>query len=147
MVYNTSQAGIDLIKRWEGLKREAYQDVAGVWTIGYGHTRTAKPGMRISEPEAESLLRSDLLDAEKAVNQMVTVPLEQREFDALVSFVFNLGAGAFKSSSLLARINAGNKIDGAATLPAWNKAMVGGKLTPLLGLIRRRADELRLFVG
>ena len=147
MIYTTSTAGLALIKRWEGCKLVAYQDVAGVWTIGYGHTRTAKQGMRIGDAEAEVLLRGDLLDAEKAVNRLVKVPLEQREFDALVSFTFNLGVGALERSTLLRLINAGDKLAGAITLVQWNKAIVGGKLTPLLGLVRRRVAELQMFLG
>lgn len=147
MIYHLSARGLDLIKRWEGCKLDAYRDIAGVWTIGYGHTKTAKAGMKITEPEATALLLGDLADAEKAVNQAVTVPLTQGQYDALVSFTFNLGAGALQRSSLLKLVNAGDPIMGAATLPQWCKATVGGKLAPVLGLARRRADELQLFLS
>jgi len=147
MVYTTSSAGLALIKRWEGLRLTAYQDVAKIWTIGYGHTNTAKPGMVITEAEADKLLRSDLLSAEKDVNRLVTVPLEQREFDALVSFTFNLGGGALGTSTLLKLINAGDKLGGAVTIPQWCKANVNGGLKPVLGLVRRRVDELLMFAG
>ena len=157
MVYNLSAAGLDLIKKHEGCKLAAYQDIAGVWTIGYGHTRTAKPGMVITEQQASDLLRGDVADACQAVNQLVTVPLEQREFDALVSFVFNLGRGglmrfnpmtkAQEPTQVLVALNAGQKIKAAANMMAWHNAVVNGKLTPVLGLARRRAAEVAYFLG
>jgi lysozyme len=147
MVYNLSPRGLDLIKKHEGLRLDAYRDIAGVWTIGYGHTKTAKPGMKITEPEAESLLRSDLADAERAVNQSVKVPLKQGQYDALVSFVFNLGGGALARSTLLRLLNAGDALGGAMTIPQWCKASVNGQLVPVLGLLRRRAEELQLFLS
>jgi lysozyme len=137
-----SQAGVDLIKRWEGLRTNAYKCPAGVWTIGYGHTRTAKPGMMISHGEAENLLREDLKGFELAVSRAVTVPLNQNQFDALVSFAFNVGIGAFVKSSLLRILNTGDYEDAARQFSRWVRG--GGQKLP--GLVSRRKAEYELFV-
>jgi lysozyme len=114
-------------------------------TIGYGHTKGVKKNMRITKEEAENLLRDDLRSFEAEVKNMVDVPLSQYQFDALVSFVFNLGAANFKSSTLLKKLNAGDYAAVPAQLMRWNKARVGGKLQPLTGLTRRRTAEAALF--
>ena len=113
MAFTTSQAGIDLIKSFENCELTAYQDVAGVWTIGYGHTAGVYAGMTITQAQAEEFLRSDLKTAENAVNGKVTYPLTQNMFDALVSLTFNIGSGNFGSSTLLKKLNQGD-INGAA---------------------------------
>jgi len=142
-----SESGIALLKRFEGLELEAYQDIAGVWTIGYGHTGPdVQPGMRITEREAEALLRRDLKSRENAVERLVNVPLNQNEFDALVSFVYNVGAEAFRRSTALRRLNRGARLAAAEALTWWNKATVNGVLREVLGLTRRRAAEKALFV-
>ncbi len=141
-----SEAGIDLIKRFEGLELESYQDIAGVWTIGYGHTETAGPDQKISAREADDLLRRDLAPRERAVEQLVKVPLNQNEFDALVSFVFNVGIGALKSSTALKRLNRNDRLGAADALTWWNKATVAGVLREVTGLTRRRASERALFL-
>lgn len=102
----TSDKGIALIKGFEGLRLKAYKCSAGVWTIGYGHTKGVKEGQTITEAEAETLLREDLRTFEVGVSSLVTVFLHQCQFDALVSFAFNLGVGAIKGSTLLKKINA-----------------------------------------
>ena len=145
----TSDKGIALIKRHEGLRLNAYPDIAHGWsraTIGYGHTSqagppTVKQGMAITEAEAERILRQDLIKFEGAVSALVSVPLTQSQFDALVSFTFNLGPGNLQSSTLLRKLNAGDYTGAAAEFPKWNKA--GGKV--LQGLVNRRADERRMF--
>ncbi|PQA86568.1 hypothetical protein CW354_16290 [Marinicaulis flavus] len=143
----TSESGIELIKRFEGLELEAYQDIAGIWTIGYGHTGPdVEPGMKISERDAEELLRKDLRPREQAVDSAVKVPLNQNEFDALVSFVYNVGVGALRSSTALKRLNKGDRIGAADALTWWNKATVGGVLREVVGLTRRRAAERALFL-
>ena len=142
----TSESGVDLIKRFEGLELEAYQDIAGVWTIGYGHTETVKPGQRITEREAEALLRRDLKPREDAVKRLTSVPLNQNEFDALISFVYNVGVDAYRRSTARKRLNAGNRIGAADALTWWNKATVGGVLREVTGLTRRRAAERALFL-
>lgn len=143
----TSESGIELIKRFEGLELEAYQDIAGIWTIGYGHTGPdVEPGMKISERDAEELLRKDLRPREQAVDSAVKVSLNQNEFDALVSFVYNVGAAAFRSSTALKRLNKGDRVGAADALTWWNKATVGGVLREVVGLTRRRAAERALFL-
>jgi len=143
----TNQAGIDLIKRYEGLELEAYLCPANVWTIGYGHTGPdVGPGMQITESEAEDLLRKDLHKFERAVERLVMVPMNPNEFAALVSLTYNIGEGNFSKSSCLRYLNQGNRKEAANRIELWNKARVGGELTVLEGLVRRRAAEKALFL-
>jgi len=138
-----SLAGLNLIQRAEGLALKPYKDAAGFWTIGYGHKMEAGEWWDdITSQQAIELLARDVEGAEDAVNSLVTVPLTQGQFDALVSFTYNLGAGAFKRSTLLAKVNAGD-VTAVAEFGRWVNA--GGK--PLAGLIARRADESRMFEG
>ena len=141
-----SENGVALIKQFEGLELEAYQDIAGIWTIGYGHIETAREGMRISEREAEALLRRDLKPRESAVDRLASVPLNQNEFDALVSFVYNVGIEGFRRSTARKRLNRGDRLGAADALTWWNKATVGGVLREVTGLTRRRAAERALFL-
>lgn len=141
-----NQAGLDLIKRFEGLRLEAYQDVAGIWTIGYGHTKTARPGMRITEKEAEQLLLDDLKDAERGVESPVKVPVNDNEYSALVSLVFNIGRGAFSKSTALKLLNKDDRVGAADAIELWNKSTVGGKKVVIPGLVSRRAAEKALFL-
>ena len=137
----TSQKGIDFIKRHEALRLNAYLDAVGVWTIGYGHTSTAKKGMTITEAEAEKLLVDDLKTAEEEINSH-NLPLKQNQFDALVSFVFNVGVGNFRSSTLLKRLKANpNDPDIANQFKKW--VYGNGKVLP--GLVRRRNEEAKLY--
>jgi lysozyme len=103
----TSPGGLKLIEDFEGLRLVAYQDLGGVWTIGYGHTRDVCVGQTCTQAEAEAFLVADVAAAETAVSSYVHVPLNQNQFDALVSFTFNVGAGAFAASTLRKCINAG----------------------------------------
>ncbi|TNC10833.1 lysozyme [Methylobacterium terricola] len=137
----TNETGKDLIKSFEGLKLTAYKCPAGVWTIGWGTTLGVTKGMTITLAQAEDLFSRDLVKFEKAVEKNVTVPLNENQFAALVSFAYNLGEGNLKSSTLLKKVNAGDFKAAAAEFPKWNKA--GGKV--LAGLTRRRADEAKLF--
>lgn len=138
-----SDKGLNLIKEFEGLKLTSYLCPANVWTIGYGSTGPhVKEGMTITEQEAEELLKEDVSKFEECVNHAVEVDLTQEEFDALVSFAFNVGCGAFMGSTLLRLLNAGNKQAAAQQFPRWNKG--GGKV--LAGLARRRAAERALFI-
>lgn len=141
-----SEAGIDLIKRFEGLELESYQDIAGVWTIGYGHTETAGPNQKISEREAEELLKRDLEPRERAVKQLVSVSMNQNEFDALVSLVYNIGAGGFTRSTVRRKLNKNDRMGAAEAFTYWNKATVNGVLREVRGLTRRRAAERALFL-
>lgn len=134
---------IDIIKKHEGLRLEAYLPTPNdVWTIGYGHTHTTKQGMKITAGQAESLLRKDILWVEKAVNKLVVVPLTQNQFDALSSIVFNIGEGAFSTSTLLRLLNSGDYEGAANQFPRWNKQ----KGRVLNGLTKRRQEERQLFL-
>lgn len=137
-----SNNGINLIKQFEGCILTAYKCPAGVWTIGYGHTKNVKSGMKITSSKATELLIDDLKTYESYVNKYVKVKLNQNQFDALVSFTFNCGAGALKSSTLLKKLNKGDYTGAANELLRWNKA--SGKV--LAGLTRRRKAEKALFL-
>ncbi len=140
----TSKNGINLIKQFEGLRLSAYKCSAGVWTIGYGSTSGVRPGMKNTQAEAEQRLRADLSRFEQKLNKLVKVKLNQNEFDALVSFVFNIGITAFSNSTLLRLLNQGQaRVDVADQLLRWDK--VNGQ--PVAGLTRRRAAERRLFLS
>lgn len=141
----TSQAGVDLIKSFEGLRLDAYLDAVGVPTIGYGHTGPdVKLGNRVNVQQAEILLKKDLDRFEEAVEKLVEIPLNQVQFDALVSFAFNVGIGALEESTLLKRLNAKENPCNAVKeeLPRWNK---GDGNQILAGLTRRRLSEVELF--
>ena len=142
-----SQYGIDTIKRFEGLELEAYRDIAGVLTIGYGHTGAdLKSGDVVTPDEAEALLRLDVTRFEDAVNGSVDVPLNQYQFDALVSFTYNVGVGAFQRSTALKRLNKGDYKGAANALLLFNKATINGVKRPVEGLTRRRESERLLFL-
>lgn len=139
----TSDKGIDLIKAFEGLRLNAYRCPAGVPTIGYGHTKDVVMGTKITAEDAEELLRGDLEVFEDGVAEAVKLSLTQGQFDALVSFSFNLGVGALRKSTLLKKLNMGD-IEGAADeFLKWNRA--GGKVLP--GLVKRRKAERELFLS
>ena len=140
---NISQEGIALIKKFEGCELEAYKCAAGVWTIGYGHTKEVKEGDKINQDEAEHLLQEEMPEYEGYINDMVTVPLKQCQFDALVCWVYNLGPTNLGNSTLLKLLNAGDYHTTPSQIKRWNKA--GGKT--LQGLIRRREAEALLFEG
>jgi lysozyme len=142
--YDYSNTGLALTRSFEGLRLEAYQDSAGIWTVGYGHTGPeVHGGQRITEIQAEALLRSDLSSAVRAVQKAVLVNLAQHQFDALVDFCFNVGRGNFFGSSLLRYVNQGEFDNAAVQFGLWVHA--GGKVIP--GLVRRRAAEAALFSG
>lgn len=130
-------AGEELIKSFEGFSAGAYRCSAGRWTIGYGHTKTAVAGMKVTREQAVVLLRQDLREAEAAVIALVKVPLNDNEFSALVSFTFNLGRGALARSALLRNLNAGDKAGVPAQMLRWVNS--GGVFMP--GLLRRRTAE------
>ena len=138
-----SQPGIDLIKHWEGFRDKAYLCPGNVWTIGYGHTKNVRSGMCISKEQAEQLLKEDLRHFEASVSQFVTVKLNQAQFDALVSFTFNVGVGAFKKSTLLRLVNQGDFLGAAEQFGRWVNA--NGKKLP--GLVSRREEEKQLFLS
>lgn len=138
-----SKRGLQFIRRWEELRLVAYPDPVGVWTVGYGHTETVFAGMKITERQAESLLRTDLFRVEKAIRDLVEVPLSQGEYDALCSFIFNVGVNAFAGSTLLKKLNGLDYQAAADQLLRW----VHAKGQKLKGLENRRRDERLLFCG
>lgn len=134
--------GLELIKKFEGLELKAYQDVVGIWTIGYGHTGPdVYPGMTITEFKAEQLLLQDLSVARSCVECFTKVQLSDNQFGALVSLVFNIGSGAYRKSTLLKLLNEKKYKAASEEFVKWNKA--GGK--PVPGLTRRRKAEADLF--
>lgn len=137
----TSAAGLEIIKNFEGFRAKAYICPAGVLTIGYGTTSSVHRGQVVNESQATALLARDVVSFEREIKRSVKVPLEQHEFDALVSFVYNVGPGNFRSSTLLKRLNASAFQEVPAQMMRWNKG--GGRV--LEGLNRRRAAEGRLF--
>ena len=140
-----SNAGLDLIKSFEGLRKTAYRCPAGILTIGYGSTgRHVKPGMTITEAQAVALLDSDLDRFEHAVEQLAS-PCTQGQFDALVSFAFNCGIENLKISSILRDHKSKRFVDASNDFAKWNKARVDGMLKELPGLTRRRTAEAALY--
>jgi len=140
---NISKEGIALIKKFEGCELEAYKCAAGVWTIGYGHTKDVKEGEVITKEEAESMLVHELQEYCNDVDIAVKVDLKQNEFDALVSWTYNLGPTNLNSSTMLRVLNEGKHDDVPTQIKRWNKA--GGEV--LKGLIRRRNAEALMFKG
>ncbi|MDE2564483.1 MAG: lysozyme, partial [Burkholderiales bacterium] len=165
------EEGIELIQSFEGIPDgdpstvniDPYLDPVGIWTIGWGHAityqgsflrgaqnqalaRSLYPG-GITRSQAQTLLRGDLLDTAAAVSRLVTVALDDGEFGALVSFAFNAGSGNLAKSTLLRRLNAGDRAGAADQFLAWNQGRVNGVLQPLPGLTRRRRAERALFLG
>lgn len=139
----TGLAGTNLIKEFEGCKLKAYKCPAGIWTIGYGHTGPdVKENLVITNYQAGALLVGDLQKFENAIKLLVRVPLSQNQFDALVSFVYNVGPKAFQDSTLLKKLNAGDYLGAAEEFLRWDK--VNGK--PLAGLTKRRKAERELFL-
>lgn len=138
----TSNIGINLIKSFEGCILKAYKCPAGVWTIGYGHTAGVKEGQTITQAQAEEFLKQDLKRFETYVKNLVTVKLNQYQFDALVSFCYNVGPGNLKTSTLLKLLNKGDYEGAAEQFERWVKA--GDK--KLAGLVRRRVAEKELFL-
>ena len=139
-----NQKGIDLIKECEGLCLNHYKCPAGFWTVGYGHTgKLAESDRKITPEEAEEILKQDLREFERGVEEMVKVPLTENQFSALVSFSFNLGLGNLRKSTLLKKLNGGDFQGAAEEFPNWKKA--GGRV--LEGLIKRRAAERELFLS
>lgn len=138
---NISQRGINLIKKYEGLELKAYKCTAGIWTIGYGTTKGVVPGMAITEKQAEEFLKRDIRYFELWVDKLIDVPLKQNQYDALVSFTYNLGEGALKDSTLRKFLNQSRYDLVPAQILRWNKSK--GKILP--GLVRRREEESKLF--
>ncbi|MCK4089649.1 lysozyme [Acinetobacter radioresistens] len=144
---HVSPSGVDLICNFEGLELEAYDDGVGVWTIGFGTTKypngiRVKKGDTCTLDQAKSYMQHDLKVFERAVRESVLVPLNQNQFDALVSLAYNIGTNAFKKSTLVKRLNEGNYQSAANQFDVWVNA--GGKR--MEGLVKRRAREKALFM-
>lgn len=142
----TNQAGIDIVKEFESCRLKAYRCAAGVPTIGWGHTKGIRMGQTITQAQADAYLVEDLEEFEEAVERYVAAPLNDNEFSALVSLVFNIGPSAFLHSTLLYRLNRGWRKLAADQFLVWNKGTVKGKKVVLRGLVRRRAAERELFL-
>lgn len=137
-----SKAGIQLTESFEGCRLKAYQDSRGIWTIGYGHTGSVLPGETCTQAQAETWLAGDIAWAGREVNRLVHVPLTQAEFDALVDFTFNCGAGNFDHSSLLELLNHNDHVKAATEFEKWDRC--AGVELP--GLLRRRKAEATEFL-
>ncbi|ENU16935.1 lysozyme [Acinetobacter lwoffii] len=144
---HVSPSGVDLICNFEGLRLKAYDDGVGVWTIGFGTTKypngiRVKKGDTCTLDQAKAYMQNDLKSFEQTVNNTVKVPLNQNQFDALVSLAYNIGSTAFKNSTLVKRLNEGNYKAAANQFDVWVNA--GGKR--MQGLVNRRAAEKALFL-
>lgn len=144
--YQVSRAAVDLIKRFEGYRMKAAQLPDGRWTLGYGHTLTARAGASVSEQDAEALLLYDLITVAHAVNENVYTPLNQNQFDALVCFAFNIGTENFVRSAVLRRLNEGALLQAACEMELWRKADFEGERIVIDALVRRRSAEKALFL-
>jgi lysozyme len=144
--HQVSRAAIELIKRFEGYRSKAARLADGRWTIGYGHTQTAREGAEVSEKDAEALLMYDLIAVARTVNEQVFTPLTQNQFDALCAFAFNIGLDNFRRSAVLRRINQGALLQAACAMELWRKAEFEGEPMVIDALVRRRAAEKALFL-
>lgn len=144
---NISKTGLDLIKQFEGLRLTAYDDGVGVWTVGYGTIKypngtRVKRSDKITQAQADEYMANDVSVFERAVNRLVKVPITQNQYDALVSFTYNLGETNLSTSTLLRKLNSKDYKGAAEQFERWNRA--GGKV--MNGLTRRRIAEKELFL-
>ena len=146
MKYQMSAEGREELRESEGEKLEAYLDTNGTPTIGVGHTRNVKMGQKITKAQSDVFLQEDLGWAQQAVSDFVHVPINQNMADALISFVFNIGAEQFRTSTLLRLLNEGLYKDASEQFPNWDKETIGGKLVANKGLHARRLREKKLFL-
>jgi lysozyme len=144
--HQVSRNAVTLIKRFEGYRATAAQLTNGRWTIGYGHTLTAREGASVSLQDAEALLLYDLIAVAHAINEHAYTPLNQNQFDALASFAFNIGVENFQHSAVLRRINEGALIQAACSMEMWRKADFAGERIVIDALVRRRSAEKNLFL-
>ena len=142
-----NEAGLALIKKFEGVKLDAYQDVAGIWTIGYGHIRGVQPGMHITSSEAEEALKDDIASAEAAVQRCVeNSSTSENQYSAMVCLCFNIGSANFRASTVLKKHLEGSFKEAADAFLLWDKSRVGGVLQKVAGLAARRASERELYL-
>ena len=142
----TGDTGLNLIKGYEGLRMSAHYAPTEQWTVGYGHVSSARHGMSVTEGDAERLLKDDIQPIEQLISDTVRAPLNQNEHDALVSLIFNIGEENWRRSTVLRKLNAGDKLGAANAFELWSKAFVSNELVTLDGLVRRRAAEKSLFL-
>jgi lysozyme len=142
----TSRTGLELIKSFEGFRDAAVRLPDGRWMIGYGHVRTAREGLTISEQDADDLLAYDLRTVEDTILTMIFAPLNQNQFDALASLVFNISPGRFRDSDILRLINGGDFLSAANAFDVWRKARIHGRVMVVDALVRRRAAEKAMFL-
>jgi len=144
--HQVTRTAVDLIKRFEGYRQKAAQLPDGRWTVGYGHTLTAREGASVSEKDAEALLLYDLISVAHSVNEHTYAPLNQNQFDALACFAFNIGLDNFLRSGVLRRINEGSLLQAACAMEMWRKADFEGERIVIDALVRRRSAEKTLFL-
>jgi lysozyme len=144
--HQVSRAAIAMIKRFEGYRRKAARLPDGRWTIGYGHTASARKGAEVSEQDAEALLIYDLIAVAHAINEWTFTPLTQNQFDALASFAFNIGLEQFRHALVLRRLNEGAHLQAALGMELWRRAEVDGERIVVDALVRRRSAETALFL-
>ncbi|MDB5469142.1 MAG: lysozyme [Caulobacter sp.] len=144
--HQVSKAAVELIKKFEGYRSKAAQLPDGRWTIGFGHTLTAREGAQVSEQDAEALLLYDLIAVAHAVNEQTFTPLTQNQFDSLCCFAFNVGIENLKRSSVLRRVNEGSMLQAACAMEMWRKADFEGERIVVDALVRRRSAEKTLFL-
>jgi lysozyme len=144
--HQVSRAAIELIKRFEGYRRTAARLPDGRWTVGYGHTLSAREGAQVSEADAEALLLYDLIGVAHTVSDLVYADLTQNQFDALCAFAFSIGLAAFRGSDVLKRVNEGAFTQAAFALELWRKAEFEGQRIVIDAMVRRRAAEKLLFL-
>lgn len=142
----TSPAGRKFIKAFEGFRRKSAPLPGGGWVIGYGHTKSAREGVSISEDDASKLLIYDLMPVEAALNEHVGVPLTQNQFDALASLALNIGTERFLNSEVLTRLNQNRPLDAALAFDRWRSTILDGRTVVVEALVRRRAAERALFL-
>jgi lysozyme len=140
-----SKTGIELVKRFEGLRRKAARLDNGGWTIGYGHTVSAREGAEVTPDQAEILLLYDLDKVARAIDPLVFTPLNANQFNALVAFAFNIGLEHFRTCAVLKRVNEGAYLQAGAAIELWRRASFEGDNLVVDGLVRRRAAEKVLF--
>lgn len=148
---NTSQEGIDLIKGFEEFRSHSYQDSVGIWTIGYGSTRYATgkhvgPNEQIAETVADILLTQKIHQNDQVMNQVIKVTIPQNQWDALSSLMYNIGDGAFSTSTLLRVLNSGDHTAASAHFLDWDRITLHGEKIVAPGLLNRRKKEQALFL-
>lgn len=149
----TSDQGIRLIAKFEGLKLRPYKCPAGLWTVGFGtligdgKSLPSEWNRTFTFDECMDMLKKSLRSKERGIKRLITYPLTQNEFDAIVSFVYNLGLGCLQRSTLRQKLNRGDKEGAIASLLKYNKARINGTLQEVRGLTRRRLAEAKLFRG